>query len=90
MSVEVTTPVEHQGDVLGDLSRRRGEIRDVASDGAVCTVTAEVPLQNLFGYATELRSLSRGRAESTMTPCRYAIAAEQPAGGAREIAARTG
>jgi elongation factor G len=74
MAVEVTTPVEHQGDILGDLGRRRGEIRDVTTDGAACVVTADVPLQTLFGYATDIRSLSKGRASYTMTPSRYAAA----------------
>jgi elongation factor G len=77
MHVEVTTPVEYQGDILGDLGRRRGEIRDVATEGADCVVTAEVPLQNLFGYAGDIRSLSKGRASYSMTPCRYALAPGQ-------------
>jgi elongation factor G len=74
MAVEVTTPVEYQGDILGDLGRRRGEIRDVTTDGDTCVVAAEVPLQNLFGYANDIRSVSKGRASYGMTPCRYAEA----------------
>ncbi len=77
MAVEVTTPVEYQGDILGDLGRRRGEIRDVTADGLACVVSAEVPLQNLFGYAMDIRSLSKGRAEYSMTPSRYAVAPEK-------------
>ncbi|MBS0630754.1 MAG: elongation factor G [Verrucomicrobia bacterium] len=77
MAVEVTTPAEYQGDLIGDLGRRRGEIRDVATDGALCTITADVPLAALFGYAMDIRSLSKGRADYSMTPSRYAIA---PAG----------
>ncbi len=73
MAVEVTTPVECQGDILGDLGRRRGEIRDVATDGTSCVITAEVPLEKLFGYAMDIRSLSKGRASYAMTPSRYAI-----------------
>ena len=78
MAVEVTTPSEYQGDILGDLSRRRGEIRRVNSDGFTCVIEAEVPLQNLFGYAMDIRSLSKGRADYSMTPSRYAVLPEQP------------
>jgi len=74
MAVEVTTPVEYQGDLLGDLGRRRGEIRDVTTDGAACTITANVPLEALFGYAMDIRSLSKGRASHGMMPSHYAIA----------------
>ncbi len=72
MAVEVNTPTEYQGEILGDLTRRRGEIRDVVSDGVQSTVRAEVPLQALFGYAMDIRSLSKGRASYSMNPCRYA------------------
>jgi elongation factor G len=79
MAVEVTTPTEYQGDLVGDLSRRRGEILQVSADGVTCVIAAEVSLQNLFGYAMDIRSLSKGRAEYSMTPSRYAVAANQPA-----------
>lgn len=78
MAVEVTTPSEYQGEILGDLSRRRGEIRGVNSDGFTCTIEAEVPLENLFGYAMDIRSLSKGRADYSMTPSRYALLPVQP------------
>jgi len=74
MAVEVTTPVESQGDIMGDLGRRRGEIRDVTTDGLTCVITADVPLATLFGYAMDIRSLSKGRASYSMTPSRYALA----------------
>ncbi|HEY1110643.1 MAG TPA: elongation factor G [Opitutaceae bacterium] len=74
MAVEVTLPAESQGEILGDLGRRRGEIRDVATEGATTTLRAEVPLENLFGYAGDIRSLTKGRANYTMTPSRYAPA----------------
>jgi len=74
MAVEVTMPVENQGEIIGDLSRRRGEIRNVTIDGASCVVEADVPLQNLFGYVMDIRSLTKGRADYTMTPSRYAVA----------------
>ncbi len=72
MAVEVTTPVDYQGDILGDISRRRGEIRQVATEGNSCVIAAEIPLQTLFGYAMDIRSLSKGRANYSMTPSRYA------------------
>ncbi|MFT3870457.1 MAG: elongation factor G [Nibricoccus sp.] len=72
MAVEVTTPVEYQGNIVGDLSRRRGQIRNVETDSETSVITAEVPLQELFGYAVDIRSLSKGRAEQSMTPCHYA------------------
>jgi elongation factor G len=74
MAVEVTTPAEYQGDIIGDLSRRRAEIRNVTTDGLSCVVEAEVPLQNLFGYVMDIRSLSKGRASYSMTPSKYAVA----------------
>lgn len=73
MAVEVTTPVEYQGDILGDLTRRRGSIQNVVTEGTTCVVEAEVPLQNLFGYAMDIRSLSKGRADYSMTPSHYAV-----------------
>ncbi|HEY0947592.1 MAG TPA: elongation factor G [Opitutaceae bacterium] len=81
MAVEVNTPAEYQGDLLGDLGRRRGEIRDLATDGTSAVITADVPLEALFGYAMDIRSLSKGRASYSMTPSRYApaLAALQPA-----------
>jgi elongation factor G len=83
MSVEVTTPVEDQGDILGDISRRRGTIQNVTTDGLLCVVEAEVPLENLFGYAMDLRSLSKGRADYSMTPCRYAMLPSQAVASAQ-------
>ena len=62
MKVEVTTPDEYQGDLLGDLNRRRGKIVHIEAKDASTIVTAEVPLAEMFGYATAIRSLSKGRA----------------------------
>lgn len=73
MAVDAITPIEYQGEILGDISRRRGNIQNVLNDGLTCTITAQVPLQNLFGYAMDLRSLSKGRADHTMTPSHYAL-----------------
>ena len=69
MKVEVVTPDEYQGDVMGDLNRRRGKILGMETDTKqLCTVTCEVPLAEMFGYATAVRSLSRGRASYSMEP----------------------
>ena len=66
--VEVVTPEEYQGDIMGDLNRRRGQIQNMETKNGVCTINAMVPLQTMFGYATDVRSLSKGRASYTMEP----------------------
>jgi elongation factor G len=71
MKVEVTTPDEYQGDILGDLNRRRGHISGIESKNASTIVTAHVPLAEMFGYATAVRSLSKGRAAYSMEPSRF-------------------
>jgi elongation factor G len=71
MKVEVTTPDEYQGDLLGDLNRRRGKIVHIEAKDASTIVTAEVPLAEMFGYATAIRSLSKGRAAYSMEPFRF-------------------
>ena len=68
MKVEVTTPDEYQGDLMGDLNRRRGKIVHIEAKDASTIVTAEVPLADMFGYATAIRSLSKGRAAYSMEP----------------------
>lgn len=72
MKVEVVSPEEFFGDVMGDLSSRRGLIKDTGSRGMAKTILAEVPLASMFGYATELRSLTQGRASYAMEPSHYA------------------
>ena len=72
MKVEVTTPDEYQGDLLGDLNRRRGHIQQIDAKTATTILQAEVPLAELFGYATAIRSLSKGRAAYSMEPFRFA------------------
>ena len=72
MKVEVVCPEEYFGDVMGDLSSRRGLIKDTGSRGMAKTIIAEVPLASMFGYATELRSLSQGRSSYSMEPSHYA------------------
>ncbi len=71
MSVEVSTPDEYQGELMGDLNRRRGQIQGMESRGNVCVVEAFVPLENMFGYSTDMRSLSSGRADYSMTPSHF-------------------
>jgi elongation factor G len=68
MKVEVTTPDEYQGDLLGDINRRRGKIIGIDSKAGQTILNAEVPLAEMFGYATAIRSLSKGRASYSMEP----------------------
>ncbi len=71
MKVEVTTPDEYQGDLLGDLNRRRGKIQTIEAKNNSTILYAEVPLAEMFGYATAIRSLSKGRAAYSMEPFRF-------------------
>ncbi len=71
MKVEVTTPEESQGDIMGDLTRRRGQIQGMETKGNLTTIVAHVPLETMFGYATDVRSLSRGRASYSMEPAHF-------------------
>jgi len=66
MKVEVVTPEDYSGDVIGDLNRRRGQITGMDEQPAGKVITAEVPLSEMFGYATTVRSMSQGRATFTM------------------------
>jgi elongation factor G len=71
MKVEVVTPEEHSGDVIGDLNRRRGQITGMEDGPSGKVVNAEVPLAEMFGYATTVRSMSQGRATFTMEFSKY-------------------
>ncbi len=71
MGVEVTTPEEFQGDLMGDINRRRGQIQGMENKNGACIVTAHVPLEMLFGYVTDIRSLSKGRASASITPSHF-------------------
>ncbi|MGE5281941.1 MAG: elongation factor G [Chloroflexota bacterium] len=82
MAVEVVTPEDFLGDVIGDLSRRRGKVQGQEQRGNALAVQAFVPLGEMFGYATELRSMTQGRATYTMQFERYE---EVPANIAEEI-----
>ncbi|MBP5760022.1 MAG: elongation factor G [Verrucomicrobia bacterium] len=71
MKVEVSTPDEYQGDLLGDLSRRRGKVSSIEAKADITLLNAEVPLAQMFGYATAIRSLSKGRASYSMEPSHF-------------------
>ncbi|MBW8759331.1 MAG: elongation factor G [Burkholderiales bacterium] len=81
MAVEVITPVEHLGDVIGDLHRRRGDVLGQNQRGAAAVVDATVPLKEMFGYIGHLRAMTSGRAQYSMQTSHYAAAP------ARELAA---
>jgi elongation factor G len=82
MSVEVTTPEDFMGDVIGNLSSKRGKIESSDTRGNARIIKAKVPLAEMFGYATELRGMSQGRASFVMEPSHYE---EVPAGIADQI-----
>ena len=87
MSLEVVTPEDYMGDIVGDLNRRRGQINAMDSTLGARIVKAYVPLAEQFGYVTILRTISSGRATSTMTFDHYA---EVPAGLAKEVIEKSG
>ena len=72
MQVDVMVPEEYMGDVIGDLNSRRGQIQGMEPRGAVQAISAKVPLSEMFGYATDLRSRSQGRGQYVMQPSHYA------------------
>jgi elongation factor G len=82
MSVEVVTPEEYMGDVMGDMNRRRGILQGMDDTPSGKTIAAEVPLSEMFGYATDLRSMSQGRATYSMEFKKYA---EAPANIAQQV-----
>jgi elongation factor G len=86
MRIDVTSPKEYVGDVMGDLMRRRGKIEQQEDKGAVAVIHGHIPLSEMFGYATTLRSLSQGRASYSMEPSHYE---EVPRQIAEEIVAKT-
>ena len=71
MNVECTTPDEFQGDIIGDLNRRRAKIDEITTRGNLSVVRSSVPLAAMFGYSTDIRSLSKGRADYSMLPARF-------------------
>lgn len=87
MSLEVVTPEEYMGDIIGDLNKRRGQVTDMDSKGNARIIKALVPLSEQFGYITTLRTLSSGRATSSMEFCKYA---ELPTNLAKEVIEKSG
>ena len=87
MAVEVTTPEDYVGDVMGNLSSRRGRVENMAPVGNAQVIKASVPLSEMFGYATDLRSMTQGRADFTMQFDRYD---DVPATISNEIVASEG
>ena len=87
MDVEVVTPAEYMGDIIGDLSSRRGKVGGMTDRAGARVIGASVPLGEMFGYSTTLRSLSQGRAVSTMQFAHYE---EVPKSKADEIMSATG
>ena len=73
MKMEIIAPDEHLGDVLGDLSSRRGKIKEMVAQHGSQMIHADVPLAELFGYATSLRSVTKGRASYSMEPCLFDV-----------------
>ena len=84
MKIEVLTPEENMGDIVGDLNRRRGQINEMSDRGGAKVIRGDVPLSEMFGYVTTLRTLSSGRATSTMTFSHYA---ETPSNISEEVIA---
>ncbi len=82
MKLEVLTPEENMGDIVGDLNRRRGQVNDMSDRAGSKVVKANVPLSEMFGYVTSLRTLSSGRATSTMEFSHYA---ETPSNISEEV-----
>ncbi|TIS14020.1 MAG: elongation factor G, partial [Mesorhizobium sp.] len=74
MKVEVVTPEDYMGDVMGDLNRRRGLIQGMEDTVSGKVIRAEVPLGEMFGYATDVRSMSQGRASYSMEFSKYSEA----------------
>lgn len=71
MAVEASTPEDYQGDIMGDLNRRRGKIQGIDTRGTTAIIRSEVPLAEMFGYSTTIRTLSSGRASYSMQPSHF-------------------
>jgi elongation factor G len=86
MKLEVLTPEENMGDIVGDLNRRRGQVNDMSDRNGAKVVKALVPLSEMFGYVTALRTMSSGRATSTMEFSHYA---ETPSNVSEDVIAKS-
>ena len=85
MKIEVLTPEENMGDVMGDLNRRRGQLQGMDTRAGAQVIKALVPLSEMFGYVTQLRTITSGRATSTMEFDHYEPA---PKGVQEEVIAK--
>src|SRR3989337_573976 len=85
MAVEVVTPDDYMGEVIGDLTSRRGRVQHMEPRGNMQVITCKVPLAEMFGYATDVRSLSQGRASYTM---QFAAYEQAPRNVSEEIVAK--
>ena len=85
MDVEVVTPADYMGDVIGDLNARRGKVGGMMQRGGAQVIGSSVPLAEMFGYSTELRSMTQGRAAYSMQFSHYA---QVPKSKAEEIVSR--
>ena len=74
MKLEITTPPESVGEILGDLNARRGNVLDMDMRGDLQVIHARVPMAQMFGYATAIRSLTKGRASYSMEPDKFELA----------------
>jgi len=90
MKVEATTPDEYQGDILGDINRRRGIIQGVDAKNGQTILSAMVPLAEMFGYATAIRSLSKGRASYSMEPNNFEQVPNSVLAGILDVAKKKG
>ena len=71
MKVEISVPDEFQGNVIGGINKRKGAVNDSESAEGYCTILADVPLNEMFGYSTELRAATQGKGEFTMEFTKY-------------------
>jgi elongation factor G len=85
MDVEVTTPEDYMGEVIGDITSRRGRVQQMEARGNSQIIRARVPLSEMFGYATDLRSLSQGRANYSM---QFAAYEQAPKNVSEEVVAK--
>ena len=77
MQLEIVTPADYMGDILGDVNSRRGKVTNMDAKGGLQILSAKVPLARVFGYSTAIRSLSSGRATYTMEPEQFEIVPER-------------
>jgi elongation factor G len=85
MAVEVVTPEEYMGEIIGDITSRRGRVQSMEARGNAQVIACKVPLSEMFGYATDLRSLSQGRANYTM---QFAAYEQAPKNVSEEVVAK--